>query len=107
MGESWDLFAAYHLDRARTPGAKTALRALMKQVGVPAIPPADLSRIVAPTTLIWGRHNPAVRLRVAEAASTRYRWPLVVIEHAADDPALEQPAEFVTALRGVLGTPPP
>ncbi|MEP6893760.1 MAG: alpha/beta hydrolase [Gaiellaceae bacterium] len=107
MGESWELFAAYHLDRARTPSCKAALRALMKQVGVWAIPPTDLLRIVAPTTLIWGRHNPAVRLRVAEAASTRYGWPLVVIEDAADDPAIEQPAEFVTALRDVLGRTSP
>jgi hypothetical protein len=39
MGERWEAFAAYNLDRARTPSAKTARRMLMKQVGVPVIPP--------------------------------------------------------------------
>ena len=44
-----------------------------------------------PTTLIWGRHDLATPLRVAEAASARYGWPLHVIEDAADDPPVERP----------------
>jgi pimeloyl-ACP methyl ester carboxylesterase len=99
MGERWDQFAAYNLDRARTPSAKRALRELMTAVGVPAIPPDDLARIAVPTSLIWGRHNRGLRLRVGEAASARYGWPLHVIEEAGDDPALEQPGAFLAALR--------
>jgi pimeloyl-ACP methyl ester carboxylesterase len=99
MGERWDQFAAYNLDRARTPSAKAALRGLMTAVGVPAIPPGDLARIAVPTSLIWGRHNRGLRLRVGEAASARYGWPLHVIEDAGDDPALEQPDAFLAALR--------
>ena len=71
---------------------------------MPAIPPADLARIVVPTTLIWGRHDLATPLRIAEAASARYGWPLHVIEDAADDPPIEQPEAFLTALRAALGS---
>jgi pimeloyl-ACP methyl ester carboxylesterase len=105
MGEDWEQFAAYNLDRARSPGAKAALRTLMGEVGVPAIPPQDLSRIAVPTTLIWGRHNRGLRLRVGEAASARYGWPLHVIDDAGDDPALEQPEAFLEVLRPALGRP--
>jgi pimeloyl-ACP methyl ester carboxylesterase len=102
MGERWESFAAYSLDRARTPSAKAALRTLMGQLGVPPIPKADLARIAVPTTLIWGRHNSGLRLRIAEAASSRYGWPLQVIENAGDDPAIEQPEAFLDALRAAL-----
>jgi len=102
MGEGWERFAAYHLDRARTPNGKAALRVLMRRLGVPAIPSADLARITVPTTLIWGRHNLGLRLRIAEAASARYGWPLHVIDNAADDPAMEQPEAFLRALHATL-----
>ena len=70
-----------------------------------AIPPAELARIAVPTTLIWGRHDLATRLRVAEAASARYGWPLHVIENCADDPRIEQPEAFLRALRLALDAP--
>jgi pimeloyl-ACP methyl ester carboxylesterase len=103
MGERWEAFEAYYLDRARTPSAKAALRTLMGQLGVPVIPAAKLAQITVPTALIWGRENIAMRLRIAEAASARYGWPLQVIDDAADDPALEQPEAFVQALLRALG----
>jgi pimeloyl-ACP methyl ester carboxylesterase len=103
MGERWELFKAYNVDRARTPSVHAALGALMELFGLPAIPSADLARIAVPTTLIWGRHDLATRLSIAEAASARYGWPLQVIEHAADDPPIEQPEAFVRALRAALG----
>ena len=102
MGERWDPYAAYTLDRARAPSGKAALRVLMRDLAVPAIPPADLGRIDLPTSLIWGRHDPVNRLRVAEAASERYRWPLHVIERAGDDPPIEQPEAFLRALRAAV-----
>ena len=104
MGEPWEPFKAYNLDRARTPSVKAALRILMGQLGVPAIPSADLARIAVPTTLIWGRHDLGTRLRIAEAASARYGWPLHVIENAAADPAIERPEAFLGALRPALGS---
>jgi pimeloyl-ACP methyl ester carboxylesterase len=103
LGEREALLEAYALDRARSPGQKAALRSLMPQLGLPAIPPAELARIAVPTTLIWGRHDRQVRLRVAQAASARHRWPLHVIEDAADDPAVEQPEAFLRGLHTALG----
>ena len=102
LGELWEPLLAYNLDRARTPSSRLAMRTLMREVGVPAIPPEQLARIGVETSLIWGRHDLANRLRVAEAASARYGWPLQVIEGAADDPAIEQPHAFSAALRHAL-----
>ena len=102
LGERWDAYAAYTLDPAVAPGALAGLTALMEQFGFPPIPPEDLARIAVPTTLIWGRHDLATSLAVAEAASARYGWPLHVIESAGDDPATDQPERFVEVLRMVL-----
>jgi pimeloyl-ACP methyl ester carboxylesterase len=98
MGDRWEPFVAYNLELARGPGAKAAGR-LMRELGIPRIPPEDLARIAVPTTLIWGRRDRANRLRIAEAASSRYGWPLHVIEDCADDPPRDQPEAFLEALR--------
>lgn len=102
MGERWKPFAAYNVALARSPSAKQA-GLLMRTVGLPRIPPEDLDRISVPTTLIWGRHDRANRLRVAERASERHGWPLHVIENCADDPPRDQPQAFLRALHAVLG----
>lgn len=102
FGEHWQDFKAYNVDRAQTPSVQAALGALMEQFGIPAIPATDLARMAVPTGLIWGRHDLATPLSVAEAASTRYGWPLQVIDDAADDPAVEQPEATVRALRRAL-----
>jgi pimeloyl-ACP methyl ester carboxylesterase len=104
MGERWDPVAAYALDRARAPGMKAALRSLMPQFGMRPIPPHELARIAVPTSLIWGRHDRQISLRVAQAASDRYGWPLHIIEGAADDPCFEQPEASLHALHAGLGT---
>ena len=103
MGERWEPFVAYNLDLARSPSAKTAGR-LMRLIGLPRIQPDDLARIPVPTSLIWGRHDRAIRLRIAETASARYGWPLHVIENCADDPPRDQPEAFLEALHAALGT---
>jgi pimeloyl-ACP methyl ester carboxylesterase len=88
-------------NRALSPAAKAVGR-LFRTLGLGRIPPEALARIVVPTTLIWGRHDRANRLRIAEAASARYGWPLHVIEGCADDPPRDQPAAFLAALRSVF-----
>jgi hypothetical protein len=55
------------------------------------IPRAALMWIAVPTTLIWWRHDLQTRLRVAEAASGRYGWPLYVIEGSARVPSSNSP----------------
>jgi pimeloyl-ACP methyl ester carboxylesterase len=102
-GQWWALFEEYNLELARTPSVQAGLNALMGQFGLSAIPEAELERIDVPTTLIWGRQDRATPLEVAEAASARYGWPLLVIDDSADEPPFEQPAAFVEALRMVLG----
>jgi pimeloyl-ACP methyl ester carboxylesterase len=78
MGELWEPFEAYKLDRARAPS-----------IGVP-------------TSLIWGRQDRATSVSIAEAASARFGWPLLVIENCADDPPVEQPDALLRALRTAL-----
>jgi pimeloyl-ACP methyl ester carboxylesterase len=102
LGDRWEPFVSYNLDLARGPSAK-AVNRLMREVGLPQIPLEDLARIAVPTTLIWGRHNRALRLQIAEAASDRYGWPLHVIENCADDPPRDQPEAFLAALHAALG----
>jgi pimeloyl-ACP methyl ester carboxylesterase len=97
MGERWEPFVAYNLELARGPGAKAVGR-MLRELGLPRIPPAELARIAVPTALIWGRQDRASRLRIAEAASARYGWPLHVIENCADDPPRDQPEAFLQAL---------
>ncbi len=102
MGERWEPFSAYNVERAGTPSVRAALDVLMAQLGAPPIPPADLGRGVVPTSLIWGRHDLATPLAVAESTSVRCRWPLHVIEDCGDDPPLEQPEAFLRASRVAL-----
>jgi pimeloyl-ACP methyl ester carboxylesterase len=102
IGDRWESIQEYALDRFRTPSVRAAMRGLMK-VASP-LPPDELGDIAIPTTLIWGRDDVGMRLEIAEAASTRYGWPLHVIEDARDDPAIEQPEAFLRALRTALGT---
>jgi pimeloyl-ACP methyl ester carboxylesterase len=98
----WDALRRYSLNRTRSPRVKAAMRALMKSVGVPPIPKEDLAAIEAPTTLIWGRQDRALPLKIARAASARYGWPLHVIENAADDPPMEQPEAMLEAMEAAL-----
>jgi pimeloyl-ACP methyl ester carboxylesterase len=74
----------------------------MEQFGMPAIPARDLARIAVPTILIWGRHDRATPLSVAEEASARFGWPLHVIENCNDDPPVEQPEALLRTLRDAL-----
>jgi pimeloyl-ACP methyl ester carboxylesterase/ubiquinone/menaquinone biosynthesis C-methylase UbiE len=102
LGERWEWIRAYNLDRAHAPGALAAQHRLMQQFGIAAIPPTDLARIAVPVTLIWGRHDLATPLPIAQAVSARHGWPIHVIECAGDDPPMEEPESFVEALRAAL-----
>ena len=105
MGDDWERVKAYNLDRAGVPELKPTQHALMAEFAFSAIPAADLERIAVPTRLIWGRNDLATALSVAQAASARYGWPLFVIEDCGDDPPMERPDAFLTALRAALASP--
>ncbi|SMO37085.1 alpha/beta fold hydrolase [Fodinibius sediminis] len=102
MGSYWKPFLAYNLECAQNPNQKAALRTLMRQLGIPRIPPEALEKIEPPVALIWGRHDRANRLEIAKTASERYGWPLHIIENARDDPKLEQPEVFVQTLHTIM-----
>lgn len=106
MGERWEPFLAYLVDRSRTPSVKKANRRLLRELGFPPIPPEDLARISVPTTLIWGRHDRVMPLRTAEEASARYGWPLHVIEDAGHVSLVEQPEAFLRALQAAIEARP-
>ena len=102
MGTRWKPFEAYNVETARAPATRSAMQGLMQVFGFPAIALQELERIEVPTSLIWGRHDMATPLAVAEAASQRHGWPLQVIEEASDDPPVEQPEAVLRALRAQI-----
>jgi pimeloyl-ACP methyl ester carboxylesterase len=69
MGERWAWLEAYNLNRARAPGVRAAQEALMEQFGFGAISPDGLARIAVPSPLVWGRHDLATPVSVAQVAS--------------------------------------
>jgi pimeloyl-ACP methyl ester carboxylesterase len=103
MAGMWEPFEAYNLERARSPAVQRAVSALMGEFGMPAIPETVLARIAVPTTLIWGRHDLATPLVVAEAVGARFDWPLRVIENCADDPPVERPEVLLRELLAAIG----
>jgi pimeloyl-ACP methyl ester carboxylesterase len=103
LGERWEPFLAYSLDRARTPSVQQANRHLLRELGWQQIPPQDLERIAVPTTLIWGRQDRVMPLRTAQEASARYGWPLQVIDDAGHFLVADQPEAFLAALQDALG----
>ena len=104
-GDRFQASQAYMLELARTPSVRAANRRLLRELGTRPIPPQELARIAVPTSLIWGRHDRVMRLRIAETASARYGWPLHVIEDAGHF-SIEQPEAFRAALRVALGQQP-
>jgi FAD/FMN-containing dehydrogenase/pimeloyl-ACP methyl ester carboxylesterase len=104
MGARWPAFVAANVVSAGEPAVQAAIGALMAAFGAPAIADDDLARIAVPTTLIWGRHDRATPVSVAEAAAARHGWPLHVIAGAADDPPIERPEDFLRALHTALVT---
>lgn len=102
MGEKWEPFMAYNMECAQDKNRKAAMQTLLKEVGTPKIPDEKLKDIEVPTALIWGRHDKANKLRIAQKASKKYGWPLHIIEETRDDPKLERPKAFTMALYKIL-----
>jgi pimeloyl-ACP methyl ester carboxylesterase len=98
LGDRWEPYAAYAVELAGDARVQAALGSLIGQFAAAPIPPEQLARIDVPTTLVWGRHDLATPLHVAEAASVRYGWPLHVVEDAGDEPFLDQPEAFLDVL---------
>ena len=91
MATPWAPFATDNVERARTPGVSAALGALMERFAAPGDPRRRAGADRRADDAVWGRHDRATPLAVAEAARDRHGWPLHVIDGAADDPPIEQP----------------
>lgn len=97
LGDKWQPFLQDYLAGVQDPRRKDAMGQWIKHFG--AKPIAGLERLQVPVTLVWGRHDKATPLKVAQRASQRHGWPLHVVERSGDDPKLERPREFLEALR--------
>jgi pimeloyl-ACP methyl ester carboxylesterase len=71
IGQRWDAYAAYAVELAGDADVQAALGGLIGQFAAVPIQTEQLARIDVPTTLVWGRHDLATPLSVAEAASAR------------------------------------
>jgi pimeloyl-ACP methyl ester carboxylesterase len=96
-GERWQALAGYAVSRATRPSAKRAMRQLARG-GTRAIPHQQLRGIAVPTALLWGSGDRLLPLSIAQSASTRFGWPLHVIDDAGHLPHVEQPNAFLDAL---------
>lgn len=101
VGEPWEPLVEYYLS-CQDKKRMAAMHTLMKHVGTPVIPPEELEKIQKPVSLIWGRHDRANKVHIAEKASKRYGWPLFIIENCGDDPKLEQPEAFLKTVLELL-----
>jgi pimeloyl-ACP methyl ester carboxylesterase len=104
--EWYDAFMAYGLSRGAEPHVKRTMRQLVK-AGSRQISDADLQGIGVPVALIWGKRDRMVPLRIAELASSRFGWPLHVVDDVGHVPHIEQPEAFLGALRAALAQPEP
>ena len=94
-------FDEYTRSRATVPHVKRTMRRLVS-AETKQIPDAALGRIAVPTTLLWGRHDRMVPLRLAQGAAERLGWPLHVVDGAAHAPHMEQPDAFVETLSPIV-----
>jgi pimeloyl-ACP methyl ester carboxylesterase len=99
--EWYDAFMAYGLSRGAVPHVKRTMRQLIK-AGSKQVADADLQGIDVPVDLLWGRRDRMVPLRIAEPASSKFGWPLHVVDDAGHVPHIEQPEAFLRAFRSAL-----
>jgi pimeloyl-ACP methyl ester carboxylesterase len=71
--------------------------------GSKQISDAELQSIDVPMALIWGRRDRMVPLRIAELASSKFGWPLHVVDDVGHVPHIEQPEAFLHALKAAFG----
>jgi pimeloyl-ACP methyl ester carboxylesterase len=98
LGANWAAMRAYNIALARTPSATGALQMMLELFAASPIPDELLARITVPTVLVWGRDDTIVPLSVGEAAAARYGWPIRVLDDTGNEPAIENPDSFVTAV---------
>lgn len=99
----YDAFMDYGQSRGAVPHVKRTMRELIKAC-TKEISEADLRRIAVPIALLWGRQDRMVPLHIAEIASSRFGWPLHVIDDAGHVPFVERPDAFLRALPAAIAS---
>jgi pimeloyl-ACP methyl ester carboxylesterase len=66
---------------------------------------ADLQSIGIPVALLWGKRDRMVPHRIGELASSKFGWPLHVVDDAGHVPHIEQPEAFLRALGAAIADP--
>jgi 2-hydroxymuconate-semialdehyde hydrolase len=99
----YDAFTDYGQSRGAVPHVKRTMRELIKAC-TKEISEADLRRIAVPIALLWGRRDRMVPLHIAEIATSRFGWPLHVIDDVGHVPFIEQPDAFLRALPTAIAT---
>lgn len=102
LGDRWQAFEAYGLDRNSNPEVKAANRQLLRRLGTHQIPASDLKRIAPPVAMIWGDQDRIMRIGIARAAHDNFGWPLHVIENSGHTTKWDQPGAFVDALESAI-----
>jgi pimeloyl-ACP methyl ester carboxylesterase len=98
--EWFDLFISYLAACGRRPDTKRTMRHLIRTC-TKQIPPDELRAISVPTTVLWGSHDRMTPYRLAESVVRDVGWPLHTMSDTGHVPHLEQPENFVAAVRDI------
>jgi pimeloyl-ACP methyl ester carboxylesterase len=98
MGSQWDDWARYGLERTSTPEVRQANQLMLRRIGIPRVPDADLATIQVPVTLIWGAHDRVMKPGIARRASQHFGWPLHMLAEAGHVSAWDRPEAFAAAV---------
>jgi pimeloyl-ACP methyl ester carboxylesterase len=101
-GPVFDTFLAYMISRGGRAEVKRAMRGFGTRANARPVQETALAGLDLPVGLIWGRHDRPFPVSIAEDASSRFGWPLKVIEDAGHLPYVEQPHGFTAALNSLL-----
>ncbi|MEX0864889.1 MAG: alpha/beta hydrolase [Acidimicrobiia bacterium] len=102
IGDKWQAFQAYGLERNSNPEVKSANRELLRRLGTPQIPTEELRGIEDPVALIWGDRDRIMRVGIARAAHEAFGWPLYVIENSGHTTKWDRPDAFVDAVESAI-----
>ncbi len=100
-GSLWDTFIGYMVSQTGRGEVKQAMSGYATRATARPIPTSMLEDIELPVGLVWGLHDRPFPISIAEKASSRFGWPLEVIEDAGHLPYLEAPSRFVHSVNAL------
>lgn len=91
-----------HYDLFNTPSARESAHAVMRAAMDTRVLVARLSRVTAPTLVVWGRDDRTFPVSMAQRLAREIRGAKLEIMDAAHSPHEERPAEFVSIVTQFL-----